>query len=145
MRFTDWLKPGIRVKRWLAFAILGILLIVFGIIELINRREYTVAFKIFYITLIVTGIFVIYLSAVEIMKSVIYLVGMADTYKAFKFFLKNQTNQDNLQAIPSLLFLNDRKSLQSYKAFHKTVFRHCLKTKVQFHLLSYYQNTFQNL
>lgn len=78
MRFTDWLKPGIRVKRWLAFAVLGILLIVFGIIELINRREYTATFKIFYITLIVTGIFVIYLSVVEIMKSVIYLVNKGD-------------------------------------------------------------------
>ena len=78
MRFTDWLKPGIKVKRWLAFAVLGILLIVFGIIELINRREYTATFKIFYITLIATGIFVIYLSAVEIMKSVIYLVNKGD-------------------------------------------------------------------
>ena len=78
MRFTDWLKPGIKVKRWLAFAVLGILLIVFGIIELINRREYTATFKIFYITLIVTGVFVIYLSAVEIMKSVIYLVNKGD-------------------------------------------------------------------
>ena len=78
MRFTDWLKPGIKVKRWLVFAVLGILLIVFGIIELINRREYTATFKIFYITLIATGIFVIYLSAVEIMKSVIYLVNKGD-------------------------------------------------------------------
>ena len=78
MRFTDWLKPGIKVKRWLACAVLGILLIVFGIIELINRREYTATFKIFYITLIATGIFVIYLSAVEIMKSVIYLVNKGD-------------------------------------------------------------------
>ena len=78
MRFTDWLKPGIKVKRWLAFGVLGVLLIVFGIIELINRREYTVAFKMFYITLIFTGIFVIYLSTVEIMKSVIYLVNKGE-------------------------------------------------------------------
>lgn len=78
MRFEDWLKPGIKVKRWLAFGVLGVLLIVFGIIELINRREYTVAFKMFYITLIFTGIFVIYLSTVEIMKSVIYLVNKGE-------------------------------------------------------------------
>ncbi len=78
MRFTDWLKPGIKVKRWLAFGVLGVLLIVFGIIELINRREYTVAFKMFYITLIFTGVFVIYLSTVEIMKSVIYLVNKGE-------------------------------------------------------------------
>ena len=48
MRFEDWLKPGIKVKRWLAFGVLGVLLIVFGIIEFINRREYTATFKIFY-------------------------------------------------------------------------------------------------
>ena len=78
MRFEDWLKPGIKVKRWLAFGVLGVLLIVFGIIELINRREYTVAFKMFYITLIFTGGFVIYLSTVEIMKSVIYLVNKGE-------------------------------------------------------------------
>ena len=78
MRFTDWLKPGIKVKRWLAFGVLGVLLIVFGIIEIINRREYTVAFKMFYITLIFTGVFVIYLSTVEIMKSVIYLVNKGE-------------------------------------------------------------------
>ena len=78
MRFEDWLKPGIKVKRWLAFGVLGVLLIVFGIIELINRREYTVAFKMFYITLIFTGVFVIYLSTVEIMKSVIYLVNKGE-------------------------------------------------------------------
>lgn len=78
MRFTDWLKPGIKVKRWLAFGVLGVLLIVFGIIELINRREYTVAFKMFYITLIFTGVFVIYLFTVEIMKSVIYLVNKGE-------------------------------------------------------------------
>ena len=74
MRFEDWLKPGIKVKRWLAFGVLGVLLIVFGIIELINRREY----KMFYITLIFTGVFVIYLSTVEIMKSVIYLVNKGE-------------------------------------------------------------------
>ena len=78
MRFEDWLKPGIKVKRWLAFGVLGVLLIVFGIIELINRREYTVAFRMFYITLIFTGVFVIYLSTVEIMKSVIYLVNKGE-------------------------------------------------------------------
>ena len=78
MRFEDWLKPGSKVKRWLAFGVLGVLLIVFGIIELINRREYTVAFKMFYITLIFTGVFVIYLSTVEIMKSVIYLVNKGE-------------------------------------------------------------------
>lgn len=78
MRFADWLKPGIRVKRWIAFGVLGVLLIAFGIIELINRREYSAPFKVFYIILIVTGIFVIYLSVVEVMRSVIYLVNKGD-------------------------------------------------------------------
>lgn len=38
MRIKDWLKAGIKVKRWLAFGIFGILLISFGFTELVNHR-----------------------------------------------------------------------------------------------------------
>ena len=30
MKLIDWLRPGIKVKRWVLLAIMGILLIVFG-------------------------------------------------------------------------------------------------------------------
>ena len=74
MRITDWLKPGIKVKRWVAFGVLGILLIAFGFTELVNRRVYDIYYKIFYIFLNLTGIFVIYIAVTEVMKSVIVLV-----------------------------------------------------------------------
>ena len=74
MRITDWLKPGIKVKRWIAFGILGILLIAFGFTELVNRRVYDAYYKVFYIFLNLTGIFVIYISVTEVMKSVIVLI-----------------------------------------------------------------------
>ncbi|NLK94290.1 MAG: YvcK family protein [Clostridiales bacterium] len=74
MKIMDWLKPGIKVKRWIAFGILGILLIAFGFTELVTKRVYDIYYKVFYIFLNLTGIFVIYLAITEVMKSVIVLV-----------------------------------------------------------------------
>jgi uncharacterized cofD-like protein len=73
MSIKDWLKPGVRIKRWLFFGIFGILLIAFGFTELAVRRVYDFYYKIFYIFLDITGIFVIYISIVESMKSIIAL------------------------------------------------------------------------
>lgn len=74
MRFADWLKPGIKVKRWLLFGLLGVLLIAFGFTELVNRRVYNTYYKLFYIFLNLSGLFVIYISVTEAMKSIIVLI-----------------------------------------------------------------------
>lgn len=74
MRIRDWLKPGIKVKRWLSFGIFGILLIAFGFTELVTHRVYDLYYKLFYIFLNVTGIFVLYIAVIESMKSIIALV-----------------------------------------------------------------------
>lgn len=74
MRIRDWLKPGIKVKRWLAFGIFGILLIAFGFTELVTHRLYDFYYKVFYIFLNITGLFVLYVSVTETMKSIIALV-----------------------------------------------------------------------
>ena len=42
MKISDWFKLGIRVKRWILFGILGILLIAFGFTELVNKRVYDI-------------------------------------------------------------------------------------------------------
>ncbi|GAA0086955.1 YvcK family protein [Clostridium sp. CTA-7] len=73
MSIKDWLKPGVRIKRWIFFGIFGILLIAFGFTELAMRRVYDFYYKVFYIFLNITGIFVIYISVVESMKSIIAL------------------------------------------------------------------------
>ncbi len=74
MKIRDWLKPGIKVKRWLAFGIFGVLLIAFGFTELVTHRVYDIYYKVFYIFLNLTGIFVLYISVSEMMKSIIALV-----------------------------------------------------------------------
>ena len=73
MSITEWLKPGVRIKRWLFFGVFGILLIAFGFTELAVRRVYDIYYKIFYIFLNITGVLVIYISVVESMKSIIAL------------------------------------------------------------------------
>ena len=74
MRFSDWLKPGIKVKRWVIFGLFGVLLIAFGFTELVTKRLYDIYYKTFYIFLNLTGLFVIYVSVTEAMKSIIVLV-----------------------------------------------------------------------
>ncbi|GIM28215.1 putative gluconeogenesis factor [Clostridium polyendosporum] len=74
MKLIDWLKPGIKVKRWILYAILGILIISFGLNELVQHRVYNISYKIFFIFLNITGIFVIYVSVTEGMKSIIALI-----------------------------------------------------------------------
>ena len=74
MKLADWLKPGIKVKRWTIFGIFGVLLIAFGFTELVNKRLYDFSYKIFYIFLNLSGIFVIYVSVTEVMKSIIVLI-----------------------------------------------------------------------
>lgn len=74
MRVRDWLKAGIKVKRWILFGVLGVLLIAFGFTELVTRRVYDIYYKIFYVFLNITGIFVIYISVTEAMKSIIVMI-----------------------------------------------------------------------
>lgn len=74
MRFTDWLKPGIKVKRWVIFGVLGVLLIAFGFTELVTHKVYDTYYKVFYVFLNLTGIFVIYIAVTETMKSIIVMI-----------------------------------------------------------------------
>ena len=53
MRIRDWLKPGIKVKRWLAFGVFGVLLIAFGFTELVTHRLYDFYYKVFYILILI--------------------------------------------------------------------------------------------
>ena len=73
MSIKKWLKPGVRVKRWIFFGIFGVLLIAFGFTELAIRRVYDFYYKLFYIFLNITGVLVIYISIIESMKSIIAL------------------------------------------------------------------------
>lgn len=74
MRIRDWLKVGIKVKRWLGFGIFGVLLIAYGFTELVTHRIYDLYYQVYYVFLNITGIFVLYVAVAETMKSVIALV-----------------------------------------------------------------------
>jgi uncharacterized cofD-like protein len=74
MRLADWLKPGIRVKRWIALGALGILLIANGLVEWVQHRFYSIYYIAFYIFLIVVGAFVLYLAVSQGMRSFIFLI-----------------------------------------------------------------------
>lgn len=73
MKISDWIKPGVKIKRWIFFGLFGILLIAFGFTELAVRRMYDYYYKIFYIFLNITGVLVILISIIEAIKSVIAL------------------------------------------------------------------------
>lgn len=91
MRIRDWLKPGIKVKRWLAFGVFGILLIAFGFTELVTHRLYDFYYKVFYIFLNLTGLFVLYVSVTETMKSVIALIN--------KGYLKVSLDSEKIESL----------------------------------------------
>ncbi|GFP74040.1 gluconeogenesis factor YvcK family protein [Clostridium fungisolvens] len=74
MRLIDWLKPGIKLKRWIVYAILGILFIAFGLNELVQHKVYNIPYKVFFVFLNITGIFIIYVSVTEGIRAVIALM-----------------------------------------------------------------------
>ena len=91
MRIRDWLTPGIKVKRWLAFGVFGVLLIAFGFTELVTHRLYDFYYKVFYIFLNLTGLFVLYVSVTETMKSVIALIN--------KGYLKVSLDSEKIESL----------------------------------------------
>ncbi|OPJ65120.1 gluconeogenesis factor YvcK family protein [Clostridium oryzae] len=74
MKFTDWLRPGIKVKRWILFGIMGLLLILTGLVDFVQHGIYNNYYKAFWVLLNFMGIFVIYISITQSMKSIIGLI-----------------------------------------------------------------------
>jgi len=74
MRLLDWLRPGTKVKRWIMLGCLGLLLIFFGLQVWVRNRYWNYEFIAFYIFLILTGIFILYIAVTQGMRSVIALI-----------------------------------------------------------------------
>lgn len=74
MKFIEWLRPGIRVKRWVVLGIMGFLLLIFGFMEFIRNKFYSPYYMAFYIFLMSSGVFVLYVSVTQGIKAVIALV-----------------------------------------------------------------------
>ncbi|MDT8716089.1 YvcK family protein [Clostridium sp. 19966] len=74
MKFRDWLRPGVRLKRWIFLGTMGVLFIVFGIMEYSRNPTFYFLYKLFWLYLVFLGIFVIYLAIGQGMKSIIALI-----------------------------------------------------------------------
>lgn len=74
MKIVDWMRPGIRVKRWIVLGFMGILFIVFGFLEFVRQKFYNMYYIAFYMFLFVAGVFVIYISVIQGMRSIIALI-----------------------------------------------------------------------
>lgn len=74
MRSMQWLKPGIRVKRWIALGSMGILFIVFAAVEFFNRSNIDTNYKYFYAFLILAGIITLYISITQGIIAIILLM-----------------------------------------------------------------------
>lgn len=62
MKLIDWFRPGIRVKRWILLGLLGILTIALGLSYLNWNVHLSFFYIVFSVTLIVAGIYFIYLA-----------------------------------------------------------------------------------
>jgi uncharacterized cofD-like protein len=74
----ELLKPGINIKRWVFLEIVGILFLIYGIIEFINRKQLwpkNIGFSIFIIGL---GILILYIASMQIIKSFIVLINIGN-------------------------------------------------------------------
>lgn len=74
MKIVDWLRPGIKVKRWVMLGAMGILFIIFGALEFVRNRLYSAYYISFYVFLITSGVFVLYISVTQGMRSIIALI-----------------------------------------------------------------------
>lgn len=74
MKVVQWLKPGIKVKRWIALGTMGILFIVFAAVEFFNRSDTYIAYKFFYGFLILSGVLILYISVTQGIRSIIALI-----------------------------------------------------------------------
>jgi uncharacterized cofD-like protein len=74
MSFIDWLRPGIKVKRWILFGVMGLMLIVFATIEFMRNWLYNFNYRAFWLFLIVMGMFCIYISINRGISAIIALI-----------------------------------------------------------------------
>ena len=75
MKIIEWLRPGIKVKRWIFLGIFGLTLVIFGVLETLRYQfMYTFLYNSFFVFLIISGLITLYISVASGMKSVIGLV-----------------------------------------------------------------------
>jgi len=74
MMLSDLLKPGINIKRWILLGIMGSSILAFGVVELINKANFSLKNVSFSIIIICTGALIIYIVVIQIIKFFIILI-----------------------------------------------------------------------
>lgn len=71
---SEWIKPGLGIKRWVLFGTLGITLLIMGLVEMLRNRMFSTIYLIYFGFLAISGIFILYLSISEGMKNFVSLI-----------------------------------------------------------------------
>ena len=74
MKFVEWLRPGIKVKRWILLGIMGFLLLLLGFMEFVRNRFYNTYYVAFFVFLMISGCIVLYIAVTQGLKAVMTLV-----------------------------------------------------------------------
>lgn len=68
------MKPGIKMKRWLFFGFVGVVILVLGIVEIFSNEGYRNFIKLLYLFISLIGILIMYISFLNLNKSIISLL-----------------------------------------------------------------------
>jgi len=74
MMLSTLLKPGINIKRWILLGIVGSFILAYGIVELINKKKFSLRNTGFTIIIIGIGALIIYIAIIQIIKFFIILI-----------------------------------------------------------------------
>lgn len=81
MNFLDWLKPGIRIKRWILMGMFGLSVFILGISKFLFRGPIWDFYTLLYIYLTILGIITIYASLKQGFSNVLSLVAGSSSNK----------------------------------------------------------------
>ncbi|HEY8893003.1 MAG TPA: YvcK family protein [Clostridium sp.] len=71
---TYFLAPGINIKRWILLGIVGVFILVFGVVEVINRKYFSMGSIGISILIIGFGALLLYIAIIQIIKFFIILI-----------------------------------------------------------------------
>lgn len=75
---SDFLNHGINIKRWILLGIVGVLFLVFGVIELFNKKHLLITNAGFAALLIGLGVLILYMATMLIIKNFIILINIGN-------------------------------------------------------------------
>lgn len=83
MKFSDWFRPGIRIKRWLLLAVFGIACISFGLSFMVKEIYMSFVERVLSLFLILSGCIFIFISVKYVVKTFFHAI----SYSGFKISL----------------------------------------------------------